>query len=178
MDALQLHLPPTTVGLVESRAECVAIDGRDAGRSPEYPRPRGPVRRMDEAQVVDQLGLHGLLRLRGHPHRVGVVGLPHGVWYANAPPRWLPEHRTRHQLPARPVVPPRYRSLPAIPASNDGVFPVCLRRHYRRPNCRLFSGPHELRRLDDLRPVMDHLLLCHRGLQHLGWRLSLPDGRD
>ena len=89
--------------------------------------------------------------------------------------RWCSWSHPRYWHVTSTSIAPSSQYQSQFPTFHHGLFPVRRRRHHHRPHCWCLSRSHELPRLYDIRPTMDHSLL-HR-FEHLGRWLPIPNGR-
>ena len=175
----------------------MAIDSSLSGRSPECTRPGCnvshttvnhaflrslthvlQVRRNYAQQMGYQQRFYGLLRLRRCPDYLGPLGLQNGFWHIHVTLRrttWPSCHYgARTRTIAASIHIPGF--IPELPSLNHGLFPVCLRSYHNCHYGRSLPRPHEFHRLDDFRPLVDHILVHGWSLLPLGRWLALPNG--
>ena len=141
-------------------------------RPSECPR-SGALRMYHTKEMGRQLGIHGFLRFCRNfdllvvwAYRMGFNGYLSLVFLvpSSVLTRYFNKHRSQ-----QPISIPISHFPPWLISSSSS------RRNHHRPHCWCLSRSHELPRLYDIRPTMDHSLL-HR-FEHLGRWLPIPNGR-
>lgn len=139
----------------------MAVDGGDAGGASEHTGTGDPLRQHREEEMGGELGVHGILRLRGGAALLGGVGLPDVVRGQACP------FRRKAERGHGPRLSPKTSFSRLLSKRDYDLLPVRLRRDHTDSDSWGITRTDELPRMDDVRTAVAYFLLYRGRLQSM-----------